>query len=342
MSDQSGSREPGNEAEQARQPQSFHKRLLDQVQEAVIATDLSGRIIYWNHFAETLYGWSAEEAIGRLVVELTPSIDAQRDAQSIMNVVRQGGTWSGEMVLKRRDGTTFPAHVSDGPLFNEAGELIGIVGISYDITPRKQAEQKQTLLIRELHHRVKNSLSTVQAVLGITARGASSLEQFQEAFSGRIDALAKTHMLLTDDQWQTVAFKDLLYTELKPYDDGTGTRIVLQGPLVYLSSQIAVPVAMAIHELTTNAAKHGALSDPKGCVVVRWRDITEGVRKLCWDWNEHDGPPVELPTLEGFGSKILRRLLTAQTGAEVSIESEPDGLHVFVSLPLSSSGPTSG
>jgi PAS domain S-box-containing protein len=106
MNDQGGSCEPGNTVEEAKQPESFHKRLLDQVQEAVIATDLAGRIVYWNRFAETLYGWSAEEAIGRLLVELTPSLDAQRDAKSIMNVLREGGTWSGEIVLKRRDGTT--------------------------------------------------------------------------------------------------------------------------------------------------------------------------------------------------------------------------------------------
>ena len=309
---------------------SFERRLLDQVQEAVIATDLSGRVLYWNRFAEALYGWSAEEALGQYIVELNAS--RHSDAENIMDVLQQGGTWSGEITLKRRDGTTFPAHVSDGPLCDEAGNLVGVVGISYDITPRKQAEEKQALLIRELHHRVKNTLGTVQAVLAITARSAVSAEDFQESFSGRIEALAKAHTLLTDNQWQIVAFGDLLRLELEPYDDDTAKRVVLNGPTIYLPSHIAVPICMAIHELTTNAAKHGALSDASGSVLVRWS--VEGHRELRWDWNEHDGPPVKLPTREGFGMKLLRRLLTAQAGADVRIDFEADGLHVFVSVPV--------
>jgi PAS domain S-box-containing protein len=312
----------------------FHARLLDQVQEAVIAKDLSGRVIYWNRFAESLYGWSAQEALGRNALELTPSRDSRLDAENVMEVLRSGGTWSGELVLKRRDGTTFPAHVSDGPLHDEEGNLIGIVGISYDITPRRQAEQKQALLIRELHHRVKNTLSTVQALMATTARTAMSIEQFQTAFLGRVAALARTHALLTDDQWQSAAFPDLLRGELEPYDDGTATRIVLEGPATQLPSHIAVPVGMAIHELTTNAAKHGSLRTPKGSVVVRWREVSDAGRKLCCDWNEHDGPPMELPSREGFGTKLLQRVLTAQLGADIQIEFEPDGLHVLISIPL--------
>jgi PAS domain S-box-containing protein len=315
-------------------PQVVHARLLDQVQEAVIAADLSGRVIYWNRFAENLYGWKAEEALGRNILELTPSDDSRLHAESVMEELRSGRTWTGEIVLKRRDGTTFPAHVSDGPLHDEDGNLIGIVGISYDITPRRQAEEKQALLIRELHHRVKNTLSTVQAIMTTTARTAVTMEEFQAAFFGRVDALARTHALLTEDQLQSVGFLDLLQAELQPYDDGTGSRIMLQGAPVQLPSHLAVPVGMAIHELTTNAVKHGALSTSNGSLVVRWREVNDSGHKLCWDWNEHDGPPVELPTREGFGTRLLQRLPTAQTGADVKIEFEPDGIHVFVAIPL--------
>ena len=134
---------------------TFHARLLDAVQEAVIATDLTGRVLYWNRFAESLYGWSADEAFGRNVLELTASAGSRAEAEAVMEILRAGGTWTGELYLQRKDGSTFPAQVSDGPIQNSKDELIGIVGISYDITPRKTAEEKQTLLIRELHHRVK-------------------------------------------------------------------------------------------------------------------------------------------------------------------------------------------
>jgi PAS domain S-box-containing protein len=309
----------------------FHARLLDAVQEAVIATDLDGRVVYWNRFAEGLYGWTAEEALGRTVLELKSAPGAEVDAREVMALLQAGQTWAGEIVLRRKDGSTFPAHVSDGPIHDEDGALVGVIGISYDITERKQAEAQQSLLIRELHHRVKNTLTTVQAIMSTTARGASSLPEFEAAFLGRIGALANTHLLLTEDTAQAASFRELLMNELRPFDDESGKRIVLEGPKVLLPSEIAVPLGMAIHELATNASKHGALADPKGRVVVRWRSEPHA---LVWDWNEHDGPPTELPTKDGFGMKLLHRLLTQQAGAEVRLDFERDGLHVFVSVPL--------
>jgi PAS domain S-box-containing protein len=309
----------------------FHMRLLDAVQEAVIATDLQGRVLYWNRFAEALYGWTSEEALGRNVLELKAP-EGGIEAENVLESLRAGQTWSGEILLRRKDGTTFPAHVSDGPLHDDEGKLIGIVGISYDITPRKKAEQKQNLLIRELHHRVKNTLSTVQAIMTITARNARSVSEFKTTFLNRVAALANTHMLLTENQWQTASFSALLRSELDPYDGG---RIELEGPQILLASEIAVPLGMALHELTTNAVKHGALRDPKGSLVVRWREMDQGQRYLCWEWNEHVGQPVEAPAKEGFGTELLRRLLTSQLGAEVRVNSTREGLQLFVSLPLS-------
>jgi two-component sensor histidine kinase len=172
--------------------------------------------------------------------------------------------------------------------------------------------------------------------MATTARNTHSVQEFQDAFMGRVAALAKTHVLLTEDQSQSASFRDLLRGELEPYDDGTGRRVILEGPQILLPSEIAVPLGMAVHELTTNAAKHGALSDPKGSVVVRWNEIKQHQRYLSWDWNEHDGPPVELPSDEGFGTQLLYRLLAAQTGAKVRMDFDSSGLHVFVSVPLPS------
>lgn len=313
----------------------FQARLLDAVEQAVIATDVSGTVLYWNRFAEVLYGWSAEEAVGKTVIELKAAPDNKSDAEKLMALLQTGETWSGEIVLRRRDGTTFPAYVIDSPVHDDAGTFIGIVGVSFDITERKEAEEKQTLLVRELHDRVKNTLSTVQAIMNSTARASVSMEEFQASFAGRISSLANTHSLLAEDRWQAVPFKDLLNTELAPYDDGTGKRITLDGPPVVLASELAVPLGMAVHELTTNAAKHGALAEAHGALEIRWHVLEEaGVRKLCWEWNEHDGPPVTLPTREGFGTRLLNRVLTVQTGADVKIDYQPDGLRVGVAVPI--------
>jgi PAS domain S-box-containing protein len=326
------------DAERSEQQIRFQARLLDAVHEAVIGTDPTGIVLYWNRFAEGLYGWTAEEALGRSILDLTPDEKVLRDAEAALARLRRGEARSGEMSLRRRDGSSFTGHISDAPVYDDIGNLVAIVGISYDISDRKEAEEKQALLVRELHHRVKNTLTTVQAIMGSTARVAQTMEQFQQAFTARIASLARTHSLLTDAKWQSVSFRELLRAELEPYDDGSEKRIILSGPPVELSSELAVPIGMAVHELTTNAAKHGSLAEFGGRVEVRWTVINESARHLRWVWNEHDGPPVELPTREGFGSRLLNRVLTVQTGADVKVDYNADGLRVTVAVPLPQAG----
>ncbi|MFC6738859.1 sensor histidine kinase [Methylobacterium tardum] len=188
-------------------------------------------------------------------------------------------------------------------------------------------------MVRELHHRVKNTLATVQAVLNATARSRLSISEFIHAFSGRIASLARTHALITEDLAQAASFEGLLRAELDPY--GERGRLTLDGPKVVLPSELAVPVGMALHELTTNALRHGSLADPDGRLQVTWwvEDGTSG-RALRWDWTEHDGPPAGHPTRQGFGHRLLNKVLAAQTGAEVDVDFAPDGLRVSVRMPL--------
>jgi two-component sensor histidine kinase len=199
----------------------------------------------------------------------------------------------------------------------------------------KRSQEQQQLLIRELHHRVKNTLATVQAIMGSTARASSSMEEFQHAFIGRIASLAKTHSLLTEERWQAVPFHDLVCLELEPYDDAAGKRIKIRGPQVDLLPDLAVPLGMAIHEMTTNAVKYGALSEFGGVVEVTWDVLAEGSqRKLKLEWVERNGPPVEVPVRKGFGSRLLERVLRTQIYADVTTEYRPEGLQIRVLVPL--------
>ncbi|WP_336487660.1 PAS domain-containing protein [Methylobacterium nigriterrae] len=215
-----------------------------------------------------------------------------------------------------------------------------LIGVVADVTDRRHAEERQTLLIRELHHRVKNTLATVQAIVGSTARTASSIESFYEAFVGRIMSLAHTHSVLTEDTWQTASLRSLLVNELRPYADGAmdgaiDGRISLSGPPVDLASEIAVPIGMAIHELTTNAAKYGALSTRGGRVAVTWALMPGGpAGTLRFEWRESDGPTVEPPRRQGFGSRLLQRVLTTQVQAEVETEYLPEGFRLTMLAPL--------
>ncbi len=215
----------------------------------------------------------------------------------------------------------------------ENGRLYGKA--QSEIEERKQAQKQQSLLIRELHHRVKNTLATVQAVVGATARSASNIDDFYHAFVGRIISLANTHTLLTEAVWQTASLREIMEKELKPYNDARGGRIVLNGPAVDLPSEAAVPIGMAIHELSTNAAKYGALSAKGGQVVVSWEaePADEGIRlKLLWE--ERGGPPVSPPTRQGFGSRLLHRVLATQLNAKVETDFNPEGLRVSIDAVL--------
>jgi two-component sensor histidine kinase len=201
-----------------------------------------------------------------------------------------------------------------------------------DVTEHVLSQRRQSLLIRELHHRVRNTLATVQGILGATSRSTGEIGEFRDAFAGRIAAMAKTHALVTEHRWQRASFRDLLQQELKPFTDRPG-RIALIGPDVELPSEVAVPIGMAIHELTTNAVKHGALSEPGGSIDVRWTitPLPAG-DQLTWLWREIGGPRVGEPGREGFGTRLLQRVLAAQTKADVRIDYEECGLQVVVIL----------
>lgn len=199
----------------------------------------------------------------------------------------------------------------------------------------RRIEQRQTLLVRELHHRVKNTLATVQALVGATGRSSGSFDEFYHSFSNRIVSLARTHNLLTDDYWQAVPLREIALSELKPFAETRQPRFVLLGPPVDLAAELAVPVGMALHELTTNAVRYGALSVPEGYVEIRWKtDDVNGARKLRLEWREFGGPQVKEPQHRGFGSTLLQRVLPMQCKADVEVQYASDGLCFRMDAPL--------
>ena len=199
----------------------------------------------------------------------------------------------------------------------------------------RRTEQRQTLLVRELHHRVRNTLATVQALAGATARSAPTVREFNRSFSARIAALAKTHALLTEDYWQTVPLQEMLMNELQPFAERRQQRFKLEGPSLDVSADLAIPLGMALHELTANAARYGALSVRKGCVSVAWEIVTsDGKRKLHLRWVEQNGPPVEPPTHSGFGMVLLQRVLPTQCQAQVCLDFDKMGLRFEINAPL--------
>ena len=315
------------------------RELLDALPAAVYTTDAAGRITYYNEAAAELWGQRPAIGIGEwcgswklywpdgtpMAHDECPMAIALKSDRPLRRM---------EAVAERPDGTRVPFIASPSPLHDEAGRLVGAVTMLVDVSERQRAEEHQQLLVRELHHRVKNTLATVQAIMGSTARSAETIEEFKDAMIGRIGSLARTHLLLSEEG-APVSFADILHNELDPFDDGSEDRIRLQGPEVEIASRLAVSLGMAIHELTTNAAKFGALSVYGGKVDVTWRVTVEASRRtLEFDWVESGGPEVAPPSRQGFGSRLLDFVLPGQIQARSRIDYRPEGVHVQCAVPL--------
>ncbi|ESY01525.1 MULTISPECIES: sensor histidine kinase [unclassified Mesorhizobium] len=203
------------------------------------------------------------------------------------------------------------------------------------IEQKREVADRQKLLIRELHHRVKNTLANVRAMMGATAKSSGNVDDFVRDFSARLVSLAQTHSMLTDDYWQTASLHKLLESELDHYETRDRPRIVMEGPNVALVADIAVPVGMAFHELASNSSKFGALSQTGGRLDVRWSLGGSGDTQIVnLDWRERDGPKVEQPSRRGFGTTLLEKVVTVQCNAKIELNYHRDGLQFTMALPL--------
>ena len=315
------------------------RQLFDALPAAIYTTDAAGRITYYNDAAATLWGQrpplGASAWCGSWKLFWPDGTPMRLDECPMAMALREDKPVRGmEAIAERPDGTRVPFIPYPTPLHDESGKLTGAVNMLVDISERKRAEEQQQLLVRELHHRVKNTLATVQAIMGSTARSSDTIEDFKAALIGRIGSLAKTHRLLTDE-FGEVSFGDLLHNELDAFDDGSDGRITLTGPEVTLSAQLAVTLGMAVHELATNAAKFGSLSVYGGKIDVTWCLTIEATRRvLTFDWIERGGPRVSGPRREGFGTRLLDFVLPGQIQAKATTVWRADGVHVRCVMPL--------
>jgi len=214
------------------------------------------------------------------------------------------------------------------PIIEADGKATGVFVEGVDMTDQVQADERQRLLLDELNHRVKNTLATVQAIAQQTLRGAATPEDFAAAFEARLLALSQTHNALTDSQWAGAGLRQLLIQELGPYGP---ERIVMDGPDVHLPARVALSLGMVFHELATNAAKYGSLSNA-GRLALAWSLLDD--ERLVFEWREFDGPPARQPTRRGFGSRLIERSITGELRGVIVADYSPAGLFVRFDVPL--------
>jgi two-component sensor histidine kinase len=314
--------------------------LLAALPVAIYTTDVAGRITYFNEAAAELWGMPAQLGVAEWCGScklFQPDGTPLAHADSPMAVaLKENRRVRGiELLAERPDGTRVPFIPYPTPLHDQNNRLIGAVNMLIDISERKRAEAEQAMLVREVHHRVRNTLAIAQAIVGSTAKTSDTIEGFKDALIGRISALARTHLLMSDATRTEVDFEVMLKNELEPFMDSSGMRVVMSGPPVEVASRTAVPLGMALHELTTNAAKYGSLSMLDGKLEVTWRIITEATKRhLEFDWIESGGPTVSPPARKGFGDQLIEVVLPRQVFATTSVEYHADGLRVRVRLPL--------
>ena len=287
-------------------------------------------------------GSSVRDHIGRTLREIIPDM-ADRAEEMVRRILATGEVVRTEL---RGETTARPGvqRVWDStwfPLRGARGDIVAVNVVAEEVTEQKRAEEHRELLMRELNHRVRNTLLIVQSVAEQTARSSASIDVFKQTFASRLAAISRSHDLLTRDGWTSAPLRDVLGEALAPYDEKSEDptsppRIRLDGPDVQIKPNTVITLSMALHELATNAAKYGSLSTPSGRVAARWTIANGGAGKpdaLEFTWQERDGPLVTCPTHRGFGTRLIENGLAKQLEAEVALRFEEQGVECRIRLP---------
>jgi PAS domain S-box-containing protein len=300
--------------------------------DAIISKTVDGRITSWNAGATRIFGHKAEEMIGQPITRIIP-LELHDDEREILARIKRGEHIDHyETVRVAKDGRLIDISLTVSPLRDKSGTVIGASKVGRDISERKQAEKLQRLLMNELSHRVKNTLATMQAIVSQSLRRAKNLTDFGSSLSGRVQALARAHDLLTQTKLQGADVLDLVREQvlLGASDDN---RIACSGPRLMIDAQSTVHLALVLHELATNARKHGALSIADGRLSVQWKMKTNGGRNLVLDWRESGIANLTAPTERGFGTTLIEQTLSTH-GGQVSMCYGAGGLTGQITMPL--------
>jgi PAS domain S-box-containing protein len=299
--------------------------IVESSDDVIVSKNLDGIITSWNRGAERVFGHTAEEAIGKPITIVIPA-DRQSEEREILTRIGRGERIEHfETVRQRKDGGLIIVSLTVSPVKDADGKIVGASKIARDITEQKRAQDQIATLAREAEHRSMNLLANVQAAVNLSRSDTS--EGLKQAIEGRLRALANVHSLFVETRWIGAELSTIATQELAPYS--ADNRVRIDGPSVLLEPNAAQAIAVALHELATNAGKYGSLSSRKGQVDLKWLHQPGG--QLLVRWTEIGGPPVQPPTRQGFGSRVIGRM-TAQLKGKADFDWRPEGLVCEITL----------
>jgi PAS domain S-box-containing protein len=317
--------------------------IVESSDDAIISKTLEGIITSWNKSAERIFGYSAEEALGQPITMLIPQDRIDEETRIIESLRRGERVAPFDTIRLRKDGTQVHVSVTIFPVRDIDGRIVGASKIARDISQRILAQEQQSLLMREMRHRVSNLFLVTNAIVSLSARSANSPAEMARSIQNRLSSLTRAHALarpgLVDSagrfQLET-SLRGLIASIFEPYADDQSevpARFILAGPDLQISEQSVTNLALVLHELATNSAKYGAMSNAGGVVHISSSLDDENLSLI---WKEEGGPEVPGdPEDEGFGGALTRQVILNQFNGKLERDWELSGLRLRIEIPLS-------
>ena len=294
--------------------------------------DVKSNAVTWDHRLREMIGAEGfkTKPTVEMFLESVFEEDRTRIAEAFEATVRDGVPFQEEFRFNRHDGATIWL-LGKGERMNYAGRPM-IFGINTDISARKLADENSAFMMRELDHRVKNVLAIILSIAQLTSRTSDDIDAFHRSFAARIEAIARTHSLLSDSRWTGTNFHALVKEEV--VRQASPDQVEIDGERISVSPAAAQALSMLLHELTTNAIKYGALSVPNGKIKLCWKRAKDDPRVLVFEWTESGGPKTSKPERSGFGSKVVERITRQQLEADAKLDWPVEGLSLSMKIPI--------
>ncbi len=293
-------------------------------------------IIFANDSFLRLTGYKREEVLGQSFNFLMAQGADPKALALVEAAFEKSHDHSSEVRYRRKDGSEFWAALFISPVRDESGDIVQHFASFIDLTRHKEEQAQSRMLIDELNHRVKNTLTTVQSIVSQGLRNASDLEEIRESIESRLFALSRSHDLLTRENWESAGLLDVVKAAMEPFGvaNGRSERFRVTGENVRFPPNAALALGIAFHELATNADKYGAFSGETGCVLIAWTiEPAPDGNRLILTWREENGPPVKPPSRKGFGSRVIERGLALELGGTTRLDYRPDGVVCTIDIP---------